>query len=320
MKDKTASLIIRTADPDDPEEVEEIVRIEQICFPPHEACKPEIMRGRVRTVPDFFLIAEDPEKRTIAGFLNGIAVKEEHFRDAFFTDHSLHDPSGSTVMLAGLDIMPEYRRMGLARRLVREYALHVRKLGIRRLVLTCLPEKVEMYRKFGFRDLGIADSTWGNEVWHEMDIMTDSGSFVSPDERAEHAEITYRETKEFEAEDLKRLFLSVGWESGRYPERLVTAMRNSTHVISAWDKEKLVGLVRGLDDGVTVAFLHYLLVDPGYQGLHIGDELMKRILRYYEDLLYVKLMPSDPKTIPFYERFGFRSYDNYSALVIKHFG
>nr|WP_241531303.1 hypothetical protein [Ligilactobacillus ruminis] len=27
---------------------------------------------------------------------------------------------------------------------------------------------------------------------------------------------------------------SVGWESGRYPKRLVPAMRNSTHVISAW--------------------------------------------------------------------------------------
>ncbi len=125
--------------------------------------------------------------------------------------------------------------------------------------------------------------------------------------------------KEFREEDLKQLFLSVHWESGRYPERLVKAMHNSTHVISAWDGERLVGLVRGLDDGVTVAFLHYLLVDPAYQGLHIGEELMRRILSYYEDLLYIKIMPSDPKTISFYERFGFQQYDNYSAMVIKHF-
>ena len=115
--------------------------------------------------------------------------------------------------------------------------------------------------------------------------------------------IIYKEMKEFREEDLKQLFLSVHWESGRYPERLVKAMHNSTHVISAWDGERLVGLVRGLDDGVTVAFLHYLLVDPAYQGLHIGEELMRRILSYYEDLLYIKIMPSDPKTISFYERF-----------------
>lgn len=46
--------------------------------------------------------------------------------------------------------------------------------------------------------------------------------------------IEYRQTRDFTEEDFRRLFLSVGWESVRYPKRLVTAMRNSTHVISAW--------------------------------------------------------------------------------------
>lgn len=131
--------------------------------------------------------------------------------------------------------------------------------------------------------------------------------------------ITYQETKEFSAEDLQELFRSVHWESANYPERLVKAMHNSTAVISAWDGEKLVGLVRGLDDGATVAFIHYLLVRPEYQKFHIGTELMNRLLMRYQDLLYVKIVPSDPNTIPFYKRFGFRQYDNYSAMVIKHF-
>lgn len=131
--------------------------------------------------------------------------------------------------------------------------------------------------------------------------------------------IEYKKTKVFTATELQRLFLSVQWESGNYPEKLVRAMQNSSHVISAWDGNKLVGLVRALDDGETVAFLHYLLVDPEYQGLHIGDELMKQIMSFFESLLYVKVMPSDPKTIPFYERYGFQQYDNYSAMVRKHF-
>ncbi|MEE8808568.1 MAG: GNAT family N-acetyltransferase [Lactimicrobium sp.] len=131
--------------------------------------------------------------------------------------------------------------------------------------------------------------------------------------------IVYRETKEFTAEELQRLFLSVHWESGNYPEKLVRAMHNSSKVISAWNGDKLVGLVRGLDDGETVAFLHYLLVDPACQGQHIGDELMKRIMHDYEDLLYVKVIPSDPKTIPFYARYGFKQYDHYSAMVKKQF-
>lgn len=132
-------------------------------------------------------------------------------------------------------------------------------------------------------------------------------------------EIEYRDTKEFTAGELQRLFLSVGWESGNYPEKLVRAMKASSHVVSAWDGEKLIGLVRALDDGETVAFLHYLLVDPAYQGLHIGDGLMKRIMGYFDNLLYVKVIPSDPATIPFYKRYGFLQYDNYSAMVRKNF-
>lgn len=131
--------------------------------------------------------------------------------------------------------------------------------------------------------------------------------------------IEYKQTKDFTSAELERLFLSVNWESGRYPEKLVSAMRNSTKVISAWDGDKLVGLIRALDDGETVAFLHYLLVDPEYQGYHIGDNLMKQIMSFYEDLLYVKVIPSDTKTIPFYERYGFRQYDNYSAMVKKNY-
>lgn len=132
--------------------------------------------------------------------------------------------------------------------------------------------------------------------------------------------IEYRETKKFTAVELQRLFLSVHWESGNYPEKLVRAMSNSSHVISAWDGNKLVGLVRALDDGETIAFLHYLLVDPVYQGQHIGDELMKRVMSYFENLLYVKVISSDPKTIAFYERYGFKQYDNYSAMVLKRLG
>ena len=43
-----------------------------------------------------------------------------------------------------------------------------------------------------------------------------------------------KDTKSFKAEDPERLFLSINRESGRYPEKLVRAMENSTYVVSAW--------------------------------------------------------------------------------------
>lgn len=129
--------------------------------------------------------------------------------------------------------------------------------------------------------------------------------------------IKYLDKKEFEVKDIRDLFLSVHWESGNYPEKIVKGLKNSSVVISAWYDNKLVGLIRGLDDGETVGFIHYLLVNPEYQGLHIGYELMKQLMDRYKNLLYVKIMPSDPATIKFYEKFGFKRYDNYSALEIK---
>ena len=153
------------------EEKEEVTEIEQICFPPNEACSARAMKERIEAAPELFLVAEDTETGKIAGFLNGLSTKETIFRDEFFTDVHLYDPAGDNVMLLGLDVRPEYRRQGLAREIVRQYAEREKKKRRRRLVLTCLESKVEMYQKFGFRDLGMANSTWGGEAWHEMDYQ-----------------------------------------------------------------------------------------------------------------------------------------------------
>ncbi|RHO77185.1 hypothetical protein DW073_08945 [Ruminococcus sp. AF45-4BH] len=45
--------------------------------------------------------------------------------------------------------------------------------GRKKLILTCLPDKVEMYKKFGFKNHEIGDSVWGGEAWHKMDIVLD---------------------------------------------------------------------------------------------------------------------------------------------------
>ena len=151
-----------------PEEAEQAVAIEQICFPPNEACSEQHMKERMRKAPELFLATVDKETGRIAGFLNGVATNENSFRDEFFTDADLHDPNGKNVMLVGLDVLPEYRRQGLGRELVFQYLRREREKGRKMLVLTCLESKVEMYQKFGFKDNGIANSTWGGEEWHEM--------------------------------------------------------------------------------------------------------------------------------------------------------
>lgn len=158
-----------------PEEAEQAAEIEQICFPPNEACTREKITERTVAVPDLFLVAVDRKTGKIAGFLNGIATDEYLFRDEFFTDISLHNPDGNNVMLLGLDVLPQYRGQGLAREIVFQYLRREQARGRRQVTLTCLKSKVKMYTKMGFCDRGISGSAWGGEQWHEMDYALNMG-------------------------------------------------------------------------------------------------------------------------------------------------
>jgi GNAT superfamily N-acetyltransferase len=117
-------------------------------------------------------------------------------------------------------------------------------------------------------------------------------------------EIQYANTKEFDKTQLQDLFLSVQWSSGNYPDQLQIAIRNSDKVISAWDGDKLVGLVNALSDGIMTAYFHYLLVRPEYQSKGIGEQLMSRILNTYKDYARKVLIAYDEE-IPFYQKCGF---------------
>lgn len=150
------------------DEAGQTAAIEQICFPPNEACTEQSMRERIAKAPELFLVAVDKENGKIAGFLNGLATNEYTFRDEFFTDAGLYDPNGKNVMLLGLDVLPEYRKRGLGRELVFQYLRREREKDRCMVLLTCLKSKVKMYEKLGFIDRGIANSTWGGEEWHEM--------------------------------------------------------------------------------------------------------------------------------------------------------
>ena len=90
--------------------------------------------------------------------------------------------------------------------------------------------------------------------------------------------ITYTEERNFTHQQVADLFLSVRWVIGKYPDRLHKALKNSSRVISAWDGDRLVGLIRIMDDSELVCFINYVLVHPDYQGHGIAG-LMHRSMR-----------------------------------------
>jgi GNAT superfamily N-acetyltransferase len=83
------------------------------------------------------------------------------------------------------------------------------------------------------------------------------------------------------------------------------SIHNSHKAVLAIDdaQEKVVGFVTAVSDGILSACIPLLEVLPGYLGQGMGTELMKRILKEYEDFYMVDLT-CDPETQPFYTRLG----------------
>lgn len=128
--------------------------------------------------------------------------------------------------------------------------------------------------------------------------------------------ITYSDEKKFTQQEVQDLFLSVGWVFGQYPSRLHKALMNSSTVFTAWDGNRLVGLVRLLDDSEMMAYMHYVLVHPDYQGRRIAGTLIKKVKEKYKNYLYIEVMPEESKNAAFYQKHGFQFMENGVAMQI----
>ena len=138
---------------------------------------------------------------------------------------------------------------------------------------------------------------------------------MSREEKIKLIGIEYRDTHDFTKEELERLFLSVNWSSGHFPDKLVVAMQNYGTVFSAWDNDALVGLICAMDDGVMNAYVHYLLVDPAHQGRGIGRRLVDMVKEKYRDYMRIVVVAYDDER-RFYENCGFRKKTEASAMCI----
>ena len=127
--------------------------------------------------------------------------------------------------------------------------------------------------------------------------------------------IEYKDIKTFTEKELERLFLSVEWSSGHFPDKLKTAMENFSTVYSAWDGEKLIGMICAMDDGIMNAYVHYLLVDPEYHGQTVGRTLVEMIKEYYKDYLRIAVIAYNDE-LHFYENCGFSKADGASPMFI----
>ena len=120
--------------------------------------------------------------------------------------------------------------------------------------------------------------------------------------------LVYNDTKkDLPSNQLHQLFVSVGWSDGLDTQSMIDFYNvpfiNSTLVISAWQNEHLVGVVRVLSDKVFRSVIYDLIVTPVLQNQGIGTQLVKRCIEHFPNSEW--LVETTKNAAGFYEKMGF---------------
>ena len=129
--------------------------------------------------------------------------------------------------------------------------------------------------------------------------------------------ITYRNSKKIDKEDLEKLYNDVQWFAYTIDlELLQQALLQSLEVISVWNGERLVGLIRVIGDGLTIIYIQDILVLNSYQNQGIATHLLQEVLKKYKDVRQKVLLTEEaPEVRNFYEKNGFQSCDQGSLVA-----
>ena len=119
--------------------------------------------------------------------------------------------------------------------------------------------------------------------------------------------IEYRDNSTLTPEEAIDLYIrsTLGERRPIHSAQTFAAMlKNANLTITAWDKDKLVGISRSLTDFSYVAYLADLAVDQEYQKSGIGKQLIEETKsRLGPDCMIVLL--AAPKANEYYEHIGF---------------
>ena len=154
---------IRMAVKDD---VEKIVAIEQECFPPAEAAERETLYKRFSAFSENFIVVEKDGE--IIGFINGCTTDKPDLPDELYHNPFLHKADGEYQTVFGLDVLPQYRKKGIAGKLLEKMIELSKNRGRKGIILTCKDHLVHYYEKFGFENQGVSASTHGGAKWNNM--------------------------------------------------------------------------------------------------------------------------------------------------------
>ncbi|KAL7318901.1 hypothetical protein PS15m_002086 [Mucor circinelloides] len=151
-----------------------IHQYESTSYHPDEAASREQLERRIHYAsesgPELFTVCRnlDDNDKVIA-FLCTTLTKDDLVTDESM---SVHDPEGKTICLHSVCVSPDYRKQGIATKLMLKWIEQLKQINAtqtpkkyNRIAILSRPNLLGLYESVGFKNVGLSKVVHGPEPW-----------------------------------------------------------------------------------------------------------------------------------------------------------
>ncbi|UBF25698.1 GNAT family N-acetyltransferase [Kovacikia minuta CCNUW1] len=124
--------------------------------------------------------------------------------------------------------------------------------------------------------------------------------------------------EKIDLEQLQELLqTSAFWAKDRRKEDLAVAIAHSDPVVTAWDREQLIGFARATSDAVYRATIWDVVIHPDYQRAGLGRKLVETVLSHPKMNRVERIYLMTTHHQRFYERIGFEQNSSTTMVLLN---
>ncbi|KAG8960209.1 hypothetical protein FRC03_006902 [Tulasnella sp. 419] len=164
------------------DDLETAMQIESVGFHPDEAATLQSFQYRQKQAPELFLGAYSEENvpstspsnplspRELVGYVVSTIARDDTLKHEAMSHHVPASEGGVSVCIHSVCVRPDWRKKGVALGLLKEYVKRLEDgdQRLRRILLICHDDTVELYKKAGFELVGKSSVVHGPREWFEM--------------------------------------------------------------------------------------------------------------------------------------------------------
>lgn len=150
------------------EDIDALHKIEALSFSEEKAASREAFEYRLNNFPRWFYKAE--YKGRIVGLIDGSPSNKKYITDDLYQADGGFDENGENLLIFGLAVHPDFRKNGIAHKLMKHILSIAKERGKKRASLTCKEALITFYESFGYSNHGISKSVIGNVTSYDMEI------------------------------------------------------------------------------------------------------------------------------------------------------